>query len=679
MLARWVHLAGGFAALGAFALLLLAGRARKPSAQAWERRCLQVGGAGTVLALVSGLVVLGVQTAVLEERLMAALEPAALGRVLGATRFGTLWLVRQGLLTLLASLLLLRRPDPDGVAAVPLRAQGLLLASAALATLAFAGHAAAVEPSTRASELLDAVHLVAAGVWVGGLWPLARLCRLAGRDPGADARPFAVLAAHRFSTMALVAILVLLTTGLWSAWNQVGTIPALVGTLYGRLLLVKLSLLAPIAVLAVLNRRRLLPALGGAAETVGRPAMRRLAIFVGAEALIALAILAVVASMTATPPGRHLQPTWPFDFRLSYAAVADRPRAQLRVLVGSQLALVGVIGAIATAIISGPSRRPRPPGISGPSRRPGTAGISGPSRSPRSSGARTHRLAFAGAAATTAVGLLVALPPLTMAAYPTTYRRPTVPYQAGSITAGAKLYAVHCTGCHAGDAGDLTTERVARHTAGDVFWWLSRGIPGTAMPGFAATLAEEPRWDLVNFLRARAAARSAEALGPIVEPERPWLIAPDFAYAVGPTPAHTLRELRDRRIALLVLFTLPGSRPRLAQLAQAYQTLSAIGVEVIAAPTTPDPQIIRRVGADPPVFFPLVTEGAAEIAQTYRLFAPNGGRPDHVELLIDRQGYIRARVVLPAGPPPEITELLAEIQQLNQEPQGVPPPPDHIH
>jgi putative copper resistance protein D len=276
-------------------------------------------------------------------------------------------------------------------------------------------------------------------------------------------------------------------------------------------------------------------------------------------------------------------------------------------------------------------------------------------------------------------GLLVALPPLAMDAYPTTYRRPAVPYQAASIAAGAGLYALHCTGCHAADARDVTTARVARHTAGDVFWWLSYGIPDTAMPGFATTLAEEQRWDVVNLLRARTAARSAQALGPIVEPERPWLVAPDFAYAVGPAPAFSLRDLRDRRIVLLVLFTLPDSRPRLAQLAQAYRTLSAIGVEVIAVPTTADPQIIRSVEVNPPVLFPLVTDGAAEIAQAYRLFGPDGRHPDHLELLIDRQGYIRARSVLPPGAPPEITDLLAEIQQLNQEVSSAPAPPEHIH
>ena len=52
-----------------------------------------------------------------------------------------------------------------------------------------------------------------------------------------------------------------------------------------------------IAVLALVNRRRLLPILGGDAETVGRPAIRRLASFVRAEALLALAVLAVLCSV----------------------------------------------------------------------------------------------------------------------------------------------------------------------------------------------------------------------------------------------------------------------------------------------------------------------------------------------------------------------------------------------
>ena len=59
--------------------------------------------------------------------------------------------------------------------------------------------------------------------------------------------------------------------------NEVGGVPGLVGTGYGRLVLLKVTLLLPVLALAGWNRGRLLPRLGGDGVSVGRPAMRRLA------------------------------------------------------------------------------------------------------------------------------------------------------------------------------------------------------------------------------------------------------------------------------------------------------------------------------------------------------------------------------------------------------------------
>ena len=65
---------------------------------------------------------------------------------------------------------------------------------------------------------------------------------------------------------------------------------------------------------------------------------------------------------------------------------------------------------------------------------------------------------------------------------------------------------------------------------------------------------------------------------------------------------------------------------------------SVIGVEVIAVPTHASSEAIRELGASPPVLFPVVTDGNDDIVATYRMFAPG----PHAEILIDRQGYIRA-------------------------------------
>src|SRR5436189_15595 len=99
-----------------------------------------------------------------------------------------------------------------------------LVAVAAQAALLEGRASAAVEPGTAAAIAVDVLHLAAAGVWVGGLLPLALLLRLASREDGADARPYAVLAARRFSRAALAIVLVLIATGSWSTWLQVGSV-----------------------------------------------------------------------------------------------------------------------------------------------------------------------------------------------------------------------------------------------------------------------------------------------------------------------------------------------------------------------------------------------------------------------------------------------------------------------
>ena len=87
-------------------------------------------------------------------------------------------------------------------------------------------------------------------------------------------------------------------------------------------------------------------------------------------------------------------------------------------------------------------------------------------------------------------------------------------------------------------------------------------------------------------------------------------------------------------------------------LARAYAPLQGLGVEVLAVPLDPGEAPIARLGANPPVYYPVVTEGAEEIARAYGLFrrnlSPEGMKPDppmpaHMELLIDRAGYLRAR------------------------------------
>jgi putative copper resistance protein D len=651
--ARGFHLASSVLLVGAVAMIVMAGRSDRPTAQGWERRVLAWAWGCALAALASGLVVVGTQAALFEGRSAAALDARAIGRMLLETQSGHVWLVRAGFLVLLAAFLSLRMSVERRADWRAARGEAVLLGIAALVPLAAAGHAAAVEPGTAQAIALDALHVLGAGIWVGGLVPLALLLRAASTDAGADARPYAVLAARGFSRAALVVILLLLITGTALAITHVGSIAGLVGTSYGRLLLAKLALLVLILVLAALNRSVLLGRLGGDGPTIGRPAMRRLAGFVLVEAILALAILAIVAAMSVTPPAQHEPPFWPFSFRLSLSALDGRSVETARALIGSQIGVIGLVALIAGIAL------------------------------------RAWRLPLGMVAlALLGAGAGLALPPLTIDAYPTTYLRPSVPYQASAITAGAALYRASCVACHgprgAGDGpagrhlprapADLRAPHTAQHTAGDLFWWISHGIAGSGMPGFETQLDEEQRWELINYLRALSAGYAARGMGATIERDRRWLVAPDFAFTVGPTPARALKDYRGRTV-LLVLYALPGSRARMTAIAEHEGSLATLGVEVIAVPIDADPDAIRHLGPDPRIMFPVVTEGAETIVAAYRMFAV----APHVEFLIDRQGYVRA-VTRSGGEAGDLDALVTQVKQLNDEKIAAEAAPEeHVH
>ena len=647
LLVRWIHLACSVLLVGGCGMLVIAGPTDRPTARRWQARASAACRALAAAALASGIGVLALQTAVLEGRPAAALEWQSLSRVLLETQSGTVWLARHGLLLVLAAFLaaggdLSRRVDWRAA-----RWQAVALAAAALALIAGAGHAAAVEPSAVGAIAADVVHLLAAGIWAGGLLHLAGLLHASGSAAGADARPYAVLAARRFSTIALVLVAVVAASGAVSTLVEVGTVAGLIGTRHGRLLIVKLLLVAVMLALAARNRRQV-PALSGAAATTGLPAMRRLRASVLAEGMVALAVLGVVAAMTATPPGRHEQPTWPLTFRLSWDAVAEAPALRPLVLVGSQVAVLGIVAALASLTLT-----------------------------------RLRLPVLAGGTVTVVAGLALALPPLVTDAYPTTYQRPAVAYSATSIATGAALYREHCAACHgprgAGDGPaaaaldppppDLRAHHAALHTAGDLFWWISHGR--RAMPAFGDRVDTDGRWDLVNFLRALGAAETARTLTDIVEPERPRVVAPDFSFTVGPTSARALREYRGRRAVLVVFYTLPDSAARLTELAERYDVMVPLGAEVIAVPTDAAADAIKRLAGVARAVFPVVTGGAAEIVTTYALFEHG----PHAEFLVDRQGYMRAR----AAGPIATARLLSNLQTLNEEKVVAPPPSEHVH
>lgn len=153
---------------------------------------------------------------------------------------------------------------------------------------AAAGHAATAPPQLIMRPVI-ALHVIAAAVWVGALIPLAKLV------PLEDGRG----ALTRFSRVIPFGLAFLLATGFAIAVVQLGRVGALWQTGYGRVLLVKLMLVAGLLAVALWNRLRLTP-LAQTGEV--RPLVRAIRL----EILLAILVIGVAALWRYTPPPRSL-------------------------------------------------------------------------------------------------------------------------------------------------------------------------------------------------------------------------------------------------------------------------------------------------------------------------------------------------------------------------------------
>jgi putative copper resistance protein D len=205
------------------------------------------------------------------------------------------------------------------------------------------------------------------------------------------------------------------------------------------------------------------------------------------------------------------------------------------------------------------------------------------------------------------------------------------------------------------------------------------------MPGFAASLEEEERWDMINFVRALSYAERARQMSALVEPD-PWLVAPDFVYRTLNDESGSLKDHRGSEIVMLVLFSLPDSKSRIAELEKIHSQLQDRKVKVLAVPQ--EIGAIEQLGGTIKTLS-LVTDGSREAFDTYALFRrsfseqgtlPDPPVPPHMEFIIDRQGYVRARWIPRDGPGwDKMENLLRDIDRLNQEKPSAPAPDDHVH
>jgi putative copper resistance protein D len=162
--------------------------------------------------------------------LVDASRSETLDVVVRETLFGRVWLFRLVLSLLLSTLLWIVWRRQSRHHGAVLKIAGTLLAGAYAATLAGSGHAAAEAGTDRMVHLgFDAVHLLAAGAWVGALPGFLAFLKRVGDSSHPEESGLALSAARRFSTLGTVSVSALVVTGLVNSWYLVGSIPALLG------------------------------------------------------------------------------------------------------------------------------------------------------------------------------------------------------------------------------------------------------------------------------------------------------------------------------------------------------------------------------------------------------------------------------------------------------------------
>ncbi|MCB8915311.1 MAG: CopD family protein [Thermoleophilales bacterium] len=224
------------------------------------------------------------------------------------TRFGSVMLVRSGLWVLLAGLAFFgssyfSRPGPVPIVAV-------LVGVSLAATPAFAGHASTRDPGWLLIPS-DITHVIAMAVWAGGLAAMLVLLPAVTRQLHEPAERTRVLtrATLRFSTVAFVAVALIGVTGAIQAIIEVGSVPDLFDTQFGRAVLIKIILFAALIALGAANRTRIIPGLVRRldhSESPGRPG-NRLRQSLRLEVILVTVVLGVTAALVSYPPPDSIQ------------------------------------------------------------------------------------------------------------------------------------------------------------------------------------------------------------------------------------------------------------------------------------------------------------------------------------------------------------------------------------
>ncbi len=282
---RWAFFLSLALLIGGLGMRLLVLRGL-PVGPRLERRLAIVTALGVVAVLEVGITAFLLRAEDALQLPFGHLLYADLSPISGGTRFGTAFVAMTLGYALVAAFLylawLLDRPT--------LLWPAFLVALGFASGLSLSGHSAVDRGASWLSQLADWVHLSAASLWLGGLlalvgcvWPLAPELRR--------------VVFVRFSRLASVLVALLVGAGVYLSVLRLPQVSDLWGASYGRVLLVKLSLVSLALLWGAFHHFVVRPAI----ERPGFP-LGRMSRSLAGESMVGVAILLVAAVLVDSSP-----------------------------------------------------------------------------------------------------------------------------------------------------------------------------------------------------------------------------------------------------------------------------------------------------------------------------------------------------------------------------------------
>ncbi|VXB56474.1 Copper resistance D domain protein [Burkholderia sp. 8Y] len=257
-----------------------------------SRRASRFGVVAALVFVLCGFVSLWLQCAAMSGTSIVD-AGSSLWLVATATHAGIGWAVSLAGGVLFALATATSRPFDAGRLAVA--ALGALIAAAGKAAI---GHAADAGAFSLA-EAVQLLHLLATGVW-GGVVIAGAAVVLPALD-ASTARASLLRVVGRMSSVATIAVAVVVATGLFNAWRGTGgSAAALAQSGWGHALIVKAALVAAALALGALNRWSALPRLQRTASTTDAHTVINL---MRVEALLMVGVFFAASVLSHSLPG----------------------------------------------------------------------------------------------------------------------------------------------------------------------------------------------------------------------------------------------------------------------------------------------------------------------------------------------------------------------------------------